>query len=256
MSSIDFDQKVIKLNTKLTDNEKSIVEYIHSHSDDINEMTISELANKVHYSSSFISKVVRKIGYSNFAELRFELKKDLDGKTRPNDLNIIDQQKIDISKTDSLLLQTKFTPINKLLEKSTAVYVYGTGHSQANYMRELSRNLMLLVKVPVIFLSGLSEFEAVQPAIKPTDIIWIASISGESTSVIDGVKYLILNKVPIVSLTVFSDNTLASLATYNLYYYSTPIPNPSGRKDIVSYLSLGYCIDYIIREYIDYLNQK
>ncbi|APX71556.1 MurR/RpiR family transcriptional regulator [Companilactobacillus allii] len=254
MTSAKFDQRIINLTKDLTTNEKSVIDYIHTHTADINKMTISQLAQNVHYSNSFISKVVKKIGYADFAEMRYELKEENEKNDISKEFDVISQQRIDIAKTNSLLLQTKFDSINKLLDEATAVYVYGTGHSQANYIRELSRNLMLLVKVPVILLSGLSEFESVQPSIKKTDCVLIASISGESPTVIKGVKYLVLNKVPIISLTEFSDNTLASLSTYNLFYYSTPIPNPTGRKDVVSFLSLGYCIDFVIREYIDYLN--
>ncbi|WP_334333084.1 MurR/RpiR family transcriptional regulator [Companilactobacillus sp. HBUAS59544] len=248
-----FDKKIINLKTNLTPNEKVIVEYIHSHPSDINQMTISQLAKKLHYSSSFISKTVKKIGYVDLSELRYELKNELLRQENYTETNAIDQQKIDIDKTNNLLLQTNFQQINKLIQNATAIYVYGTGHSQANYMRELSRNLMQLVNVPVIFLSGLSEFESVQTTIKSTDCICIASISGESSTVLNVVKYLVLNKVPIVSFTVFSDNTLASLATYSMFYYSTPIQNPVGNRNVVSYLSLGFCIDFIIREYINYL---
>ena len=251
-----FDQRIVNLNHPLTENEKNVIEYIHQHQSEINSLTISELAQKIHYSSSFISKLIKKIGYTNFAELRYELKSNIEKENMSIQYKVIDQQRNDISKTNSMLMQTSFDSINHLLKNSTAIYVYGTGHSQANYMRELSRNLMLLVNVPVIFLSGQSEFESVQPVIKSTDCIWIASISGKSKNVIEGVKMLCLNQVLIISMTPFSDNTLASLATYNLFYYSTPIPNPIRNRDVVSYLSLGYCIDYVIREYIDFLQKQ
>lgn len=252
MSSTNFDQRIISLTHPLTENEMNVAEYIHEHQSEINNLTISQLAQKVHYSSSFISKLVKKIGYTNFAELRYDLKSNIEKETNSPQYKVIDQQKTNIAKTNSMLLQTNFDSINHLLKNSTAIYVYGTGHSQANYMRELSRNLMSLVNVPVIFLSGRSEFESVQPVIKSTDCIWIASISGESKNVIQGVKLLCLNRVPVISLTPFSDNTLASLATYNLFYYSTPISNPVRDREIISYLSLGYCIDYVIREYINF----
>ncbi|GEO46270.1 MurR/RpiR family transcriptional regulator [Companilactobacillus kimchii] len=255
MAVNNFDQRIVNLTHPLTENEKNVIEYIHQHQSEINGLTISELAKKIHYSSSFISKLVKKIGYTDFAELRYDLKSSIEEKADSPQYRVINQQKIDISKTNSMLIQTSFDSINHLLKNSTAIYVYGTGHSQANYMRELSRNLMLLVNVPVIFLSGRSEFESVQPVIKSTDCIWIASISGESRNVIEGTKLLCLNQVPIISMTPFSDNTLASLATYNLFYYSTPIPNPIRNRDVVSYLSLGYCIDYVIREYIDFLQK-
>jgi len=123
LSSSKFDQRVVEFDKHLTANEKSVIEYIHQHANDINAMTISQLAKEVHYSSSFISKVVKKIGYADFAEMRYELKDEVDKENSSKEVDVIEQQRIDIAKTNSLLLQTRFESINKLLESATALYV-------------------------------------------------------------------------------------------------------------------------------------
>ncbi|MFC2820498.1 MAG: MurR/RpiR family transcriptional regulator, partial [Veillonella sp.] len=217
--------------------------------DTINRKTISELAKETHFSSSFISKLVKKIGYDSFAAMRLDLKNDLVKKIESNEYGVLKNQNIDIAKTNSLLLQMNFKPINKLFDTATAIYVYGTGHSQNNYMRELSRNLMALVNVPVIFLSGQSEFQSVIYTAKSTSCFIIASTTGKTPVLIDAVKILNLSQVPIISFTSFSDNELSDLATYNLFYYLTPIKNPTNHRNIRSYLPLGYVVDFVISLY-------
>lgn len=256
MAINDFDQKVIHATKKLTPNELAVLQYIHQNAEKLNEKTISDLAKDTHFSSSFISKVVKKIGYESFAEMRFDLKNNLAEKTQSNEYNALKNQNIDITKTNSLLLQMNFKPINKLFDSASAIYVYGTGHSQNNYMRELSRNLMALVSIPVIFLSGQSEFQSVIYTAQPTSCFIIASTTGETPALIDAVKILNLAQVPIISFTKFSDNQLSNLATYNLFYYQTSIKNPVRKREIRSYLPLGYVIDFTIREYVEHLREK
>lgn len=243
MAINDFDQRIINTKEKLTPNELNVLKYIHQNANQLDQNTIPDLAKKTHFSSSFISKLVKKIGYSSFAEMRLDLKNELIRKSNSNEYDILNNQNEDISKTNSLLLQTNFQPINDLFDSATAIYVYGTGHSQNNYMRELSRNLMALVNVPVIFLSGQSEFESVIYTAKSSSCFIIASTTGETHILIDDVKILNLSQVPIISFTKFSDNKLSNLSTYNLFYYLTPIPNPIMKRDIRSYLPLGYVID-------------
>lgn len=256
MNTSSFDQKIINHNLQLTNNEMEVVKYIHKNPDEVCNDTISNLAKNTHYSASFISKVVKKVGYTSFAELKYDLKNDLYQKSKEQATSLLDIQNHDIEKTKKLLLQMDFSRINELFDTSDAIYVYGTGHSQMNYMRELSRNLMALVKVPVIFLSGLSEFESVLYTVQNTSCFIIASTTGETPILIDSVKILNLSEVPIISITKFSDNTLSNLSTLNLFYYSTLIKNPNGTKDIKSFLPLAYTVDYVIREYIDHLNNK
>ena len=248
-----FDERVVNATHAFTDNEKQVLAYIHQHPQRFAKLNLSDLATETHFSDSFISKLVKKIGYSSYAEMRYELKRELTKPSSSGPNDAFESQQVDINKTNSLLLQTDFAPINRLIANSHAIYVYGTGHSQMNYMRELSRNLMDLVKVPVIFLSGQSEFEASLSAVHPEDCFLIASNSGESQSLIQGVKLLVLSEVPVISFTIFADNTLSQLATYSLYYFATQIQNPTGRKPIISFLPFGYCIDYVIREYVSFL---
>lgn len=256
MAINDFDQKIIKTKDKLTANEFSVLQYIHKNANQINHKTISDLAKETHFSSSFISKVVKKIGYDSFAAMRLDLKNELMQKSKVGEYGVLENQNIDISKTNSLLLQMNFDPINQLFDSASVIYVYGTGHSQNNYMRELSRNLMALVKVPVVFLSGQSEFQSVIYTAKSSSCFIIASTTGETPSLIDTVKILNLSQIPIISFTKFSDNSLSNLATYNLFYYQTPIKNPTIHRDIRSYLPLGYVVDFVIREYIKHLENK
>lgn len=175
----------------------------------------------------------------------------------PDDgFNLLGAQDSDITKTKNLLLQTNFLPIDEHIAGAKAIYCYGTGHNLLNYMRDFSRNLMNLVRVPVVFLGGISEFEAVLYNLTSDDCVFVASISGRDQQLIEDVKVLQLNEVPIIAFSEFSDNPLASLATANIYYYLTPIPNPVSHHDIVSLLPLGFCIDYLMREYIRYAQNE
>lgn len=245
---MSFESMLLSKNLTFTSNEQQLVNYIYNNQSSVSSTTITQLADQVHYSPSFISKLIKKMGFTSFAEFKLELKGTI---VRSPATDVMESKKIDVEMTEKLLAQTDFSTLNKLIHDAKIIYCYGTGHSQQNYMREFSRNLMIIASKPIVFLSGQNEFETVINFIDDQDIIMIASHSGETDYLVKTVKLLQIKNVPVVSFTKFSKNTLANLSTFSVYYYLTPIKNMLSSNRIVSYLPLDFCMDYIVRSYID-----
>ncbi|MEE6717126.1 MurR/RpiR family transcriptional regulator [Schleiferilactobacillus harbinensis] len=255
-NSDGFDQKIVNSKISFTANERALLKYIINNKALVAHSTISDLASERHFSPSFISKLVHKLGYVGFADFKMHLLRETEYPHHWKQFNGFEAQKLDLEKTGSLLQQTDFKPINQILREAHAIYCYGTGHSLLNALRELSRSLMYLVSIPVIYLAGKSEFDAVLKQITANDCLIVASNSGENLDLLKSVKLLRLRNVPILSFSIFSDNTLAKLSDFSVYYYATPIPNPTGGEAIVSLLPLYYCIDYFVRNYADFISEK
>ena len=66
-------QEGIELNTKLSDAEKSICQYIIEHLDQVPYMSSRELARLTYSNPTSILRLSRKFGYANFNDFKFDI---------------------------------------------------------------------------------------------------------------------------------------------------------------------------------------
>lgn len=71
---MSFEQKVIAAKSKLNYNEQQTITWIYQHQNLLDHCQLADIAQQVHTSKSFVSKLIKKIGYSSFAEFRIDLK--------------------------------------------------------------------------------------------------------------------------------------------------------------------------------------
>lgn len=254
---MDFDQQFLENRSNINENGKKVLAYISQNKEEVAKLTISELADQVHFSASFLSKLFKKIGFDTFAELKVSLKNEVTNKQiihKRDDL--IELQQYDLHQTKQIFDQTNFSGLFELLTKAECIYCYGTGHIHQNIMRELARNLMYLTDKKVIRLSGKSEFESMQYSVNPKDVLIISSHTGQNEEMLQMVLYLLQMGVKIVNISLLTDNKLSSIATFNLFYYSNPIETNHPNRQLQSFLALNYCIDTFIRKYIEYLSEQ
>lgn len=251
---MSFEKRIIAVQDHLNFNEKQALDWIYQHKEQLLGKTITNIASDVHMSKSFVSKLIKKVGYSSFAEFKVKLEEEMVPPVSQKTSHLIDVQQGDLSETKRLLRQTNFKGIFQMLDDSEFIYCYGTGHTQQNYMRELSRNLMSIGSKRVIYLSGKSELESIVSTATSNNCLIISSNSGETNSTIEIVEKLVLRRVSILSITAFSSSRLVRLSDYNLFYLSTPIVNPLNKNSLFSFLPLNLCIDTLIRKYLEHLS--
>ena len=241
----------------LSNTEKKVVQFMIQNKEFTQQATISQLSQEVHTSKSFISKLIQKIGYTSFAELKLTLSNERKSLSIPKEHNdFIQLQQQDLLKTRKIIEQTNFKPIFELLDQTNIIYCYGTGHSIQNCMRELSRHLMSMCQKHVIYIVGQNELETMVDLITENDCFIVASFSGETTSLIQLIEQLSLKQIPMLNFSPFIDTRLSNLATYNLFYFSTPIINPIRDNQMVSFLPLYLCIDTLTKLYLEHLINK
>lgn len=252
-----LESNYITFQQALSNTEKKVVQFMIKNKDFTRKATISQLSQEVHTSKSFISKLVQKIGYTSFAELKLTLSNETNNHSFQKEYNnFIELQQQDLLKTKKMIEQTNFNPIFELLDQTSIIYCYGTGHSIQNCMRELSRHLMSMCEKQVIYIVGQNELETMVDLITPNDCFIVASFSGETTNLIKQIEQLSLKQIPMINFSPFIDTRLSRLATYNLFYFSTPITNPIRNNQMVSFLPLYLCIDTLTKLYLEHLINK
>lgn len=245
---------VNKQYNELNENDRHIAQYIIQNKDLCKTLTITELATQTLTSKSSILRLTKKLGFSGFSEFKYYLKNEDIGE-KDTLSSFLDMQAQDLKQTAKLFKQSQTAPIFKAIHDSKRIFCYGTGWGQRDAIRSFQRSLIPLQKFPT-FIESLEEFgDVVEDTLTKEDLMIIVSLSGDIKRAKETAQTLTLKGVPILSITSISNNALASLATYNLYFQSTPDSFPKKEMHGVI-LPLFQTMDSIVRGYVDYLKEQ
>lgn len=233
---------------ELNESDLQILSYIIQNKEKCKGMTIIALAQETLTSKSTISRLVKKIGFSGYSEFKYSLKNETKKEPQQAISYFSDMQKEDINSTLKLFSQTNIEPILKKLHQAERIFCYGTGWGQKDVLSDLRRSLIVVEKFPII-LSSKKELEiASKVTFNKGDLLIVVSLSGDIQEVKEEMNVLTLNGIDILSITSLKNNSLASLATYNLYFQSTPAL--LNDIEIFSFLPVFLITDSLFREYI------
>lgn len=238
---------------KLNENDLAILAYILKNQVKCQNISIIKLSEACHTSKSSILRLTKKLGFTGFTEFKYSLK--LEEKAEEPEIEcLMELQGSDLDVTLKLMKQTDVSTIVKKMAKADRVFGYGTGWGQQNAVKELSRNLMACGKY-MLSIPAKTEFDLNMPIISENDFVVIISLSGDGKDIEQNIQTLNLRGVPILSITTFKNNYLASLTPYNLYYQTTPM-HTSGNNEIYSFITLNLVCDILFREYVGYIENK
>lgn len=243
---MNFDQHVKVVYDVLSPSEKETINYIRQNQQVVSTMSINELASHVLSSRSTILRLAKKLGFRGYTDLKYALEENLKQPSIiPSDLigNLHD----DVVKTFQYAQQVNFEPLIDAINKAQTLVIYTSGYTQESYAREFSKELMLVGKNNYI-LSGKSSFEIASLRLTTADLVIAISLSGAVTGVRDTITELVLNGIPICSVTDFGKNFLEEHAKYKLFYQTSPLPSPYSDKER-SMVGLNIILMILARKY-------
>lgn len=124
---------------KFTSSEADLANYIIKNPDEISQLTISQIAKKIHISPATITRFCQKISFSGFNEFKHELKRYIDLRNKPTrntDIKEIDYFS-NLYQNHLEIIETTFRKMNvldiqeavSLINSAHKVHVYGIGNS-------------------------------------------------------------------------------------------------------------------------------
>lgn len=239
--------------SKFSKTEQEILSYLLENEESINNASIVSLADSVHISKSSILRLTKKLGFSGYSEFKYFIKQSLNDPENTYS-NVLDSQKKDIENTLKFIEQTDFSSIINLIHKSNTIYCYGTGYAQKNAVNEFSKSLLGCYKRSLV-LPAKTELDVSMPTFTKDDLFIIVSLSGNTEEIKENVKILKLRQIPIISITIFTQNYISSLANHSLFYNVTPMQIKGKNRTLHSFITLNILLDSIIRRYIDFLSE-
>lgn len=237
---------------ELNENDLQILSFIVNNKQSVHQMTITELAKLTLTSKSTVLRLTKKLGFSGYSEFKYSLRHEKTKEAQDlNTVKFVDLQRKDIETTKKLYSQTDIAPIVEALHQADRIFCYGTGWGQRDVLSNFRRSMVPVGKFPIV-LSALKELEmASTSSVTSKDLVIFVSLSGDIIEVDKIMNVLTLKDIPILSITSFRNNQMASRATFNLYFQTTPVLVQN--EEIYSFLPLYVTTDLLQRSYVDHV---
>lgn len=207
----------------LNDTDMIIYKFIITHLNDINKMSIRELADSTHTSTASILRFCKKFNSSGYSEFKIRLQSYLasENKTKHfnDDTNLENELITFITRSHDSFFKNKIDEaVELLLEKELVVFIgIGSSNISAEYGALYFSSLFnMAIRIedpnnhPITYLSS---------TLAKKMCIIALSVSGETNEVISYLNHLNLTDSSIISITNNSKSTIARLADINIPYY-------------------------------------
>lgn len=201
---------------ELNPNDLIIWRYVCQHKEQCLNMNIEVLAKLCNVSRSTVMRFAQKIGISGYSELKACLRLEMDESTigiPDNFSKLVCDNNV---KAIQYFQSQDYDKICSLLYHARRIFLYGTGQAQQSVCREF-RRMMLSLNILVNDIPAEGELRKISRMMTPEDTLLIISKSGESEAIRNIAFDLNSRGIPIVSLTRYSNNTLAQMSTENMF---------------------------------------
>lgn len=227
---------------KFTDIEMLIYQYVIQNSQNIRYMTIRELADAVHVSTSAIMRFCKKLDCEGYAEFKVQFKLYLEKNQEKQPLNDLSEIMHYFETINNSDFETQISAIVDVISSSQQIVFIGVGTSGilgkygARYFSNIGK-LSYVIDDPFYPNIGCSGEKTV--AI-------VLSVSGETEQTLHLARNFLQQGCTVVSITNSMNSTLAKMSHYNLSYYMT---NQKNKKeyDITTQVPVIFILESIGR---------
>jgi DNA-binding MurR/RpiR family transcriptional regulator len=248
---------------KFTSSESELAKYIIGNPDEISQLSINQIAKKIHISPATITRFCQKISFSGFNEFKHELKRYIDLRNKPaasSDIKEIDYFS-NLYQNHLEIIETTFRNMTyfdiqqaiTLLTKAERVHVYGIGNSGIAAQEFKWKFFRIGIQVESIT----DPHQAVMDAALSSDrsLVIGISVSGKTKEVIDAVKIAKRQGASVLAITSDKTSELSQLADLSLLVMSKSSMHMG--QNISPTLPLFLLFDLLYTELVakDYINR-
>lgn len=249
---MNFDN-LFQKDIQLTENEYIIKNYILDHPSEFKNSTIDEISKKIFVSKSSIVRFAKKLGFSGFSELKFNI--DISNKDDSFILKNHDEFLKSYVNSVKNLKDKDFSYISKNIYRSRYVFSYPTGNVQNLALHDLKRRMNGIFKPFFVLESRLNNNTLINN-IGLKDYLIITSFDGENKKAIDLLKKAKLKGIKTLSITRGYDNTISRLSDNHIYFSSVDYDISKINYDYFSASLFFLITDFIFVNYIVYQNEQ
>ncbi|MEB7414772.1 MurR/RpiR family transcriptional regulator [Mammaliicoccus sciuri] len=233
---------------QLNDNDIHIIQMINQNIHLIHRLKIQEIADISHTSISSIHRLARKLGFDGYSDFKAYIK--LNRQTSKPSTDIIESLEQDLQQTMKHLKMIDYDYISEQINQAPYIYIYGTGVAQLNVARDAQRHFLSIHK-RVMVINDENELKIAMNQMNKDDLIFIISLSGETSHLRENVEIMHTRNISYISITTLKDNYLAQNASHNIYVNSSPI-ELFNQTSYSSFLPYHIAFEVIVRKFSEW----
>ena len=205
---------------KFTDVEILIYNYIMQNSQNIRYMTIRELADAVHVSTSAIMRFCKKLDCEGYAEFKVQFKMHLEEIKEKQPLNDISEIIHYFQSVNNEEFEQNISQVAQLVSQAKQIIFVGIGTSG------------ILGKYGARYFSNIGKFsyfidDPFYPnigGISDDAVVIMLSVSGETEQTLNLARFFLQQRCTLVSITNSTNSTLANQKNQKEYDITTQVP--------------------------------
>ena len=240
----------------LTSKELEILRYVLENSQEVESMSIQQLAENISYSTSTILRFCRKLGFKGYPELKFFIRNQtkMSSSVSSSEMNTGSLSKIkanimtDLEGTGGLLNSDSLPQISALLNKNSTIYLHKPG-GITDVVIDYLESILFIAGFRNVYKSTSKRTTSHLIKVAPKDAIFIfVSTSGSFSQTLNLAKEARLAGMQVISISSVESNDLAEISALNLRFF-TKVRENSG-ADLTSRL----CTFFVLSTMIEYIS--
>ncbi len=224
----------------LNPQETKLLSYLMSHSQQLKNKTLKEVANELYVSPNTIVRMAKKLEFKGYTELKMLIELENTQKDKLNkekNISLLNQ----IQQTEKLLTPELIQTVCETILSANHVYFFSCGPSKFPCEEMKERLRILGINTSLYFEPHVMNQRAKQ--LDENDVVIVVSLSGETKTPLDATKITKLSSAHVISITGFSQNAIAQLADTPLYtFYDSAT---YAEMDISSRIGIHYILNHI-----------
>ncbi len=215
---MDFEKRIYQQEFHLNDTDDSIIEYIQKNQDNIQNISIQNIAKDLFISPNAIMRMAKKLGYSGFSELKFSLHQE----NNPTQLDTIEKKVLDkipqnIIKSLDVIDDVVLKQLIDAMVEANKILFAGIGDS-VYFCEMFGRNLRCVDKT-VEYFHQIHDIEYMVNFYQEGDLIIIISASGNIERLVRLAKKAKINRSTVFCITHYGQNLLSEVCDGQLYFW-------------------------------------
>lgn len=256
MITLHLDDSTIR---SLSMNELNILKFVYEHGEEILNMSIQDFASCVSYSSATILRFCRKLGYSGFAEFKYQLRSQttadktvpvIHSQTSLDFDKLMEQMSFNIDGTASLISEEQLARTFQVFDSGCPIYLWAPG-GITSILSNYFEKLLLSIGRQNVYLVESSKMAAhILQNVRENCLLILISTTGNFAPTVRLGKLASINHIPTLTITPYTNNAVADLGTINFRFFTNQRENRGA--EFTSRLPVFYVINIIIRSYLHY----
>lgn len=235
---------------KLTDAERSAVEYINKQIAIINLLSIEDVAEGAFVSNATVSRAIRKCGFSSFSEMKFRITEKNKENSQVYEMNkVLSKSYVECMETIKRIDIAAVIEIVRRIRSADTVYILSNGLTSL-IANEFAIQLQCQ-KINVCAISDSEMMRKMELFATENDLIIILSVKNSTPELSIGAKLAKNAGASVVTCCCTQGTVLDNLSDITLYGYTQPIqPNQpfGGTSRLALMIITRTIIEYMANE--------